>query len=309
MISQFTHAISRRLLAPLTAQMEIQRVLAGQTRIHQLRDLSPRNLRAAEARIFSQGGEDGIIQKLIQHLPGIPPSFVEFGVQDYWESNTRFLLLNDYWRGLVLDGSAACVAAIRAQETCWRHGLEARETFVTREDIGAILRDSGFGGELGLLSIDIDGNDYWVWEAIEQRPWIVIVEYNSLFGSRGRFSVRYDRAFERTRAHHSNLYFGASLAALCTLAEHKGYVFVGANTLGANAFFVRRDVAAPFRALTVEEGFVATPSRQSRDAEGRLTFLDFEAGRRAIAHLPVHDFVEGRERPFGEAEGLNGPAT
>jgi len=304
MISRVINAISRRMLAPVATHLEIQRILAGQIRIHQLRDVPPADLRAAEARIFSQGGEDGIIQKLIQHLPGIPPTFVEFGVEDYRESNTRFLVLNNYWRGLVLDGSADNIAAIRRQDLYWRQGLDARQAFITRENIGGLLRDAGFGGELGLLSIDIDGNDYWVWEAIEQRPWIVIVEYNSLFGSRGQFSVPYDPAFNRTRAHHSNLYFGASLAALCALGERKGYVFVGTHALGANAFFVRRDVAVLLRALTPEEGFVATPSRQSRDTEGRLTFLDYDAGRRAMAHLPVHDFVTGRERAFGEAEGL-----
>ena len=118
-------------------------------------------------KVFSQFGDDGIIQYLIQHLQVQPQSFVEFGVENYSEANTRFLLLNDNWRGLVLDGSEDSLEALRSEDIYWRHDLTAVAAFIDRDNINGLLARNGFSGRLGLLSIDIDGNDYWVWERID----------------------------------------------------------------------------------------------------------------------------------------------
>ena len=126
------------------------------------------------------------------------------------ESNTRFLLRKDNWRGLVIDGSPTNVSSIRRLPEFWQHELTAVASFITRDNINDLFRDAGYTGEIGLLSIDIDGNDYWVWEAIEVvSPVIVVVEYNSVFGPDATVTVPYDPAFTRRAAHHSNLYFGA----------------------------------------------------------------------------------------------------
>ena len=301
MISRVINAVSRRLLAPIAADLEIQRTLAGQIRIHQLLGVPPADLRHAEARIFSQGGEDGVIEKLIQHLPGIPRSFVEFGVQNYRESNTRFLLMNRDWRGVVIDGSAENIVAIQRQDVAWRHDLTASCAFITRENIGEIIASQTDANALGLLSIDIDGNDYWVWEAIDARPWIVVCEYNSLFGPHGQFTVPYRADFDRFRAHSSGLYFGASIAALAALGEKKGYTLLGSNAAGTNLFFLRRDLAGSFRAQAAAEAHVEIRIRQSRDPKGALTFLDYHASRHLIGELPVTDVARGCEVPLAEA--------
>ena len=167
--------------------------------------------------------------------------------------------------------------------------------FVTKENIDAALVDAGFVGDIGLLSIDIDGNDYWVLEAITSiKPRIIVAEYNSTFGPTQAVTVPYDPTFNRLQAHHSGLYFGASLPALCHLAERKGYRFVGSNSAGINAFFVRDDVVGTLPTLRPEDGWVESVVRESRDHTGRLTYLDSHVDRLSlIADLPVYD-VEHR---------------
>lgn len=110
--------------------------------------------------------------------------------------------------------------------------------FVTTENINDLFRGNGVDGDIGLLSIDINGNDYWVWEAIKDvSPRIVMVEYNARFGSHRAVTVPYDPAFGRAKAHHSRIYYGASLAALVLLGSRKGYEFVGCNSTGNDAFW------------------------------------------------------------------------
>lgn len=279
-------------------------VLAGRALAEALRGCEPRSLSEVEFRVFSQWGEDGILQYLVRALPGLPRAFVEFGVQDYLESNTRFLLLKDNWSGLVLDGSADDIDAIRASRLHWRHDLTARCAFITRENINALLAGRFQADGIGLLSIDLDGNDYWVWEAIQARPGIVVCEYNGLFGDGRALSVPYLADFERGKAHYSHLYFGASLPALRRLAGRKGYVFVGANSAGNNAFFVREDLASPFAALVAGAAYVAPKYRESRDRSGALNFLSGEDRLRAIRDLPLVDVESGRSAPIREWFGL-----
>lgn len=273
--------------------MDDLKLLTGRLLANQVR-AAARNLREAEFKVFSQFGDDGIIQYLIARLeiPEALASFVEFGVQDYSESNTRFLLLNDNWRGLVMDGDSANIESIMARDMYWRHDLTALCRWIDRDNIDAILRESGFAGRIGILSIDIDGNDYWVWQRIEAvQPVIVIAEYNSVFGGRQAITVPYDPAFHRTRAHYSNLYWGASLPALEDLARAKGYAFVGSNLAGNNAYFVHNSYIGRggVTAVTLEQGYVESHFRESRDERGRLTYLGGAARRQMIAGMPVYD--------------------
>src|SRR5262249_45012672 len=152
------------------------------------------------------------------------------------------------------------------------HGLRAVRAFVTRENIDQLLVDHGFAGDLGLLSIDIDGNDYWVWEAIRSaRPAIVVIEYNYRFGKERAVTIPYDPSFVRSRAGTGILYFGASLKALCLLGRRKGYCFVGCNSHGVNAFFVREDLRPPgLKELTCEEGYVRGRFKEVSNAAGEF---------------------------------------
>lgn len=281
---------------------ESAQLLLGEVLSRQLRERGPLpRLRDAEFQVFSQFGDDGIIQYLIHLLGPLEERFIEFGVEDYSESNTRFLLSHDNWRGLVIDGSRAHVDHIRRQPYSWRHDLTSAHALVDRENVNSLFRGHGFSGPIGLLSVDIDGNDYWVWEAIDAvDPAIVVCEYNAVFGATAAVTVPYDPAFQRTRAHHSNLYWGASLSALCRLADRKGMDFVGTNGAGNNAYFVRRDRLGPLRPVPAPEGFTDSRFRESRDRRGRLTFLGGAARRAAIADLPVMDVERNRIVRVGE---------
>jgi len=232
------------------------------------------NLAEVEFRIFSQFGDDGIIQFIVNKLKISNKFFVEFGVENFREANTRFLLQNDNWGGLVMDCSEDHVNEIQNQWYFWRHSLEARSEFVTRENINNILRQAGVSEDIGLMHIDIDGNDYWVWEAItEIHPVIVIMEYNSLYGAERRITTPYEEDFDRYRYHYSGLFFGASLAALIEQGSRKGYAFVGCNSAGNNAYFIRVDQIADLPVKSLSEGYVESSFRQHRDEDGELTFL------------------------------------
>jgi hypothetical protein len=267
---------------------KIQEAL-GRIEGRQLRGLPVADIQGAEFRTFSQWGEDGILQHLLRHIAVTKKIFVEFGVENYTESNTRFLLTNDNWAGLVIDGSAKNVDYIKSDDIYWRFNLKAENAFITRENINDLIRRNGIEGEIGLLSVDIDGNDYWVWEAIDVvDPSIVVLEYNARFGPERAVTSPYDAGFIRTTAHHSNIYYGASLAALCLLGKRKGYAFVGCNTAGNNAFFVRselRPLSLP--ELKPTEGFVRAQFRETRDETGVLTLLTEAQEAAILNHTPL----------------------
>lgn len=196
----------------------------------------------SEFKVFSQFGEDGIIQDLISKLNLKNKSFVEFGVENYEEANTRFLLENNNWKGLIIDSSKKNINFIKNQDYYWRFDIEAKCNFITKENINNIIKESNIPYNTGILSVDIDGNDYWIWDAINViYPDVVIIEYNARFGPDRSVTIPYDKSFDRTNNKTSKIYYGASLMALCKLGRKKGYELVGTNSNGNNAFFVKKD--------------------------------------------------------------------
>jgi hypothetical protein len=243
----------------LELRVEYAQESLGRIELRQLQETQSFNLTDHEFHAFSQWGEDGIIQFLLDHIEIERKIFVEFGADNYnFESNTRFLLTNNNWAGLVMDGSNSAIRQLKNNRIYWLYNLKAVCAFITRDNINDLLIENGVTGEIGLLSIDLDGNDYWVWRAISAiNPVIVIVEYNHRFGPDVAVTIPYDENFDRYKAHPSRLYFGASLKALCKLGNQNGYSFVGCNSNGVNAFFVRNDKKPEsIKALTAEEGYV-----------------------------------------------------
>lgn len=279
----------------LNTKVENQAVLLGRlfAQINRTREQEIlNNIHESEFKVFSQWGDDGIIQFLINYLdiPKTAERFVEFGVENYTEANTRFLLINNNWQGLIMDGSDENMKYVQQDDIYWRFQLEAKPVFVTRENINDLLSESGMTGEIGLLHIDIDGNDYFVWQTINVvDPIIVIVEYNSVFGSDKPWSVAYDKGFVRAKYNYSNLYWGSSLLSLCDLAAEKGYGFIGCNSNGNNAFFVRNDKLKALKTLKAAEGFVMSKFRESRDSHGNLTFVTGSARLDVIKGMEVYN--------------------
>jgi len=244
----------------------------------------------SEFRVFSQWGEDGLIQYLLDRVPTPNRIFVEFGVENYLESNTRFLAVNDSWSGLVMDGSQKNIAFIKADPISWACQLKSACAFITRENINELLESNGIAGDIGLLSVDVDGNDYWIWEAVSCiSPRIVICEYNSLFGPTARVTTPYDPAFVRGNAHYSKVYYGASIAALESLGRSKGYTLVGGNSAGNNCFFVRNDLATALTQVNAEQAYRRARFRECHDESGRLNHAGFEQQLACIGDLMVFD--------------------
>ena len=243
-------------------------------------------LRTREFKVSSQNGEDGLLAFIFSEIGVTNREFVEFGVGDGRECNCANLAARFGWSGLMLESDAA--AARRAREhyarLARRDGrvVEVRQAHVTAENINETISNAGTQGEIDLLSIDIDGNDYWLWEAIDAiEPRVVVIEYNASLGMRS-ISVPYDPGFVRFRKHRSGWYHGASLAALAKLGQRKGYDLVGADSRGVNAFFVRAEARRGcLRAVNAEEAYYPQKTR--------LTAATVEQQFDAVRHL---DFVE-----------------
>ena len=255
----------------------------------------------AEFRVYSQWGEDGIIDWLLEHVPVCKTRFIEFGVSSFEEANCRFLLKHRNWRGLVMDGSESYMSALRARSEYWMYDVTGVKAFVTAENINQIITENSFAGPVGILSIDVDGNDYWIWDAIHcVDPAIVICEYNPILGDTRPVVVPYDPEFERFRGHHSGLYFGSSISALIALGEKKGFTFVGSCLNGINAFFVRNDLAGPV--LHRLGAVKAYPSRHrdSRDENANLSFTSGIDRFTLIKDQTVLDVKTGRKLRLGQ---------
>jgi hypothetical protein len=279
-----------RQLKSLPRRMEAVQTSIGRIEAYLRLNDTTAELSRHEFKVYSQNGDDGIIQFLLNRVPIEQKIFVEFGVEDYTEANTRFLLQNNYWSGLVIDGSPDNIARIVRERIYWQYNLKAICAFINCENIDDILMSNGLSGDIGLLSIDIDGNDYWVWQAIKAvSPRIVICEYNSSFGPTHKVTTPYDPTFVRSQAHFSYLYYGTSIAALDYLAKELGYSLVGSNRAGNNLFFVRNDVRGTLPVLTPEQAYVKAQFREARNAQGQQIPLDFAQRVAQIADLPLYD--------------------
>lgn len=296
----FTHGLDSKLDKLTMLHANLLSIQHKQLYRQQLMGGGAVDIRDFEFSAYSQNGEDGILDLLIESLEldsphsSYPRAFVEFGVQDYTESNTRYLLKKRNFMGFIIDGSATHIESIKQDGIYWKHDLEAQCAFITKDNINTLIKqwlDSRKLDNIAILSIDIDGVDYFVWEAIEcVKPAIVVVEYNALFGESLCVSVPYRADFDRFLAHHSGLYFGASIKALISLGKSKGYIFVGADSSGTNAFFIHQSLESklPFSTAPLQEYCSTHHARQSRDTFGNLSFLQGDERLKAIKHLPLH---------------------
>jgi hypothetical protein len=207
-----------------------------------------------QKRIYCAKAEDGIIEEIFNRIGEGNKSFIEFGVSSRgYENNSLYLLLKG-WNGLWIEG---CETVLSMDDKGpgplyhYRHTVEAREKYIkerrlkviscyiTAENIEELFRQGAVPLELDLLSIDIDGNDYWVWKAIKQyRPRVVCIEYNSSLGDRVSCAMDYDPDWRWDGSY----VFGASLVALEKLGRLKGYSLIGCDFTGINSYFVRDDL-------------------------------------------------------------------
>ncbi len=276
-------------LKNLNKQLNELKILTGLNLLEGQKDNA--NINDHELKVFSQFGEDGIIDFLVKKIDLKTRTFVEFGVEDYEESNTKFLLEAKNWKGLVFDSSQKFIDTIKKKDFYWRNNLIAVKAFITVENIDNLIKKNFLHKEVGLMSIDIDGNDYWVWKAIESyKPAIVIVEYNARFGYQKSVSIPYKEKFDRISEHHSSIYFGASLAALHKLGKEKGYSLVGTNLNGNNSFFIRDDLIKKnnnIKTFTPEQCYHANSFNELRDKKGNILDRDSLVEKKILDKLPL----------------------
>jgi len=232
------HLISNPLTRPLLFTWHRFRKKWGTIREKYVARKYPQCLLNFEQRVFSQNGEDGIIAEIFDRIGTTEKFFVEFGIQDGTECCTRNLLENQGWSGAWIEGSPEL--AERASQKFSQYPIKVLNRFVTTENIVACFEAVAVPREFDLLSIDIDGNDYWMWKALGRHysPRAVIIEYNATFGPRQSWIMPYDPGFR----HDATAYFGASLEAMARLGMDLGYRLIGCESRGINAFFVRSDL-------------------------------------------------------------------
>ncbi len=253
-----------------------------------------KNLSELEFSVFSQWGDDGIINWLTDKIPIRNRIFVEIGTEDYKESNTRFLLKYKNWKGYLIESNDLHVKNIYKQSVVWKHDLEALNIKVQKNNINKIFKNLKLPKEIGLLSLDIDSNDYWIWNEIDIiKPTIFVCEFNSIFGDKKAISVPYDKNFERKKLHYSNLAFGASLEAFKFLCKKKGYIFLGTNSSGVNAYFIYKNY---FKFIKKKiKKFESFPStiRESRDKSFKKSFVGSNNRFNKIRGINVVDIKSG----------------
>ncbi len=180
-------------------------------------------------KVFSQNGEDGIIEKIFELIGIHNKYFVEIGVETGSECNSRNLLENKGWKGLALD---------REKYGHLKHFMSINYEHITAENINNIFVKYEVPKKFDLLSIDVDGIDWYLWEAIENYAYrVLVIEYNAFVDSTKDWKVKYDPNFKWNRTN----YFGASLLALNNLGKEKGYTLVCCDGTGTNAFFIKNE--------------------------------------------------------------------
>jgi hypothetical protein len=266
-----------------------------------------RHLWDAEVSVYSQWGEDGILDYLCDALNLAKPRALELGVGNYTECNTRFLAQYRAASVVAVDGRKDLARTVEALGLGWKTKILALEEWITPQSVvGICQRARDFMGAIDILSLDIDGNDYWVAKELDlESVQVIVVEYNPVFGGVHPLTVPRNDQFDRTKAHFSWLYYGASLRAFIDLFDKSGYVLVGTNRVGNNAFFVRQDLAPlvnldrpDIENLAV---YVDWRVRESRDARGELSYLSDRARERVIEDLPMVNILTGQTSSFAES--------
>ena len=255
-------------------------------------------------KVFSQNGEDGILDYLIEMLNLKNLNFIEIGVGDYSECNTRLLYSLRHCKGLVIDSNKELKLNVQKYESFYKGSLEVINRKINIENFKKIIIENN---NIDLFSIDIDGIDYWLLNEIPDRySKIVVAEYNPLFGSKIEISVPYDGNFDRTSYHYSNLCYGASIKAINNLMEKKGFKLIGVNDLKNNAFFVRKDEINKINLDEVSDNdldeFCNFNFRESRNKYGDLTYMNKKDAFNLISGCKVYDIKSKSEVTLSELQ-------
>jgi len=273
MIKKFFHQIFRKHKDKKIFMIGNSHILNARRNYESIENLSD-----LDYQIFSQNGEDGILDYLLYQLKIQKPKFLEIGVGDYSECNTRFIFERCSSKGTIIDLLDNLEKKVKKNVLLWKGELNVINKNINSENILNILNEYNTLNQLDLFSLDIDGIDYWILEKMPQNfSKIAVLEYNPLFGAELEITVPNIDNFNRTQYHYSNLCFGMSLKAAINSMDKKNFYFVGTNLFRNNAFFVSKDFTKEkfFKNLKVNDMYNSTDANftESRDENGNLNYL------------------------------------
>ena len=271
---------------------EVQ-ISQNKNRYEEIRDLTE-----TEVKIFSQNGEDGIIDYLVNKLKLNTKNFVEIGVGNYRESNTRFLYNKYHPKGLIIDYIDDMEKKVKPFVNLWKGDLRIYNKQINSENILDILNNS-CDYEIDIFSIDIDSIDYWIIEKLNRNiSKIFVAEYNPVFGSKLEVTVPNISGFERNKYHYSYLCYGMSLKALINLMDKKGYYFIGTNLQKINAFFISKEFKKEefFKNIEIKslDNYTDSNIRDSRDRNNNLSYLSGDKKFKEIEECEVINLKENK---------------
>lgn len=269
-----------------------------------------KSLSDTEFKIYSQNGEDGILDYLIFSLGIKRPKFIEIGIGDYSESNTRFIFERTSPKGMVVDSIPNLENKIKKRIKIWKGDLKIVNKEINSDNVLDTLKKDQMMVDLDLFSIDIDGIDYWILDKLPKNFCkIAVLEFNPTFGSQINITVPNIKDFNRTNYHYSNLCFGMSFQAALKLMEKKNFYFIGTNLFNNNAFFISKDypIKKYFPKLVVERSSFTGIShfRESRDISGNLNFLSGNDKIKEILNCNVVDLNNNKLKKIKELINSN----
>ena len=237
-----------------------------------------RLLKDVDYKIFSQNGEDGILDYLISSLKLDSPKFLEIGVGDFTECNTRFIFERCAPKGTIIDCMNNLEENVKKNLDLWKGDLKIINEKIDTDNFYDLVLNSKCLVDLDIFSIDIDGIDYWIINELPKNfSKIAVLEYNPTFGFDLEVTVPNISNFDRTKYHYSNLCFGMSFKAAVNLMDKKGFYFVGSNFLKNNAFFVSKKYKKNvyFKNLKIDntKSNIESNFRESRDRKNKLNYL------------------------------------
>jgi len=262
-----------------------------------------KNINDLDYKVFSQNGEDGIIDYLLHSLKIDKPKFVEIGIGDYSECNTRFLFERTSPKGLVVDCIEDLKIKVSKNVKLWRADITILEKFISSKNINLILKKYGFDKNIDLFSLDVDGIDYWILKELPRNfSKIAIIEFNSTFGSEKEVTVPYKENFDRSKYHYSNLCYGASLKAINNIMKKKGFIFIGTNLHRINAFFVSKKYISKI-GLRIPKNkdlkkYVDSNIRESRSKNNLLNYLSGDKKIQIIKDCEIIDLSKKAPKRF-----------
>lgn len=258
------------------------------------------DLNDTEVKIFSQNGEDGILNYLINKLHLQNKNFVEIGVGNYRESNTRYLYQKYYPKGLIVDCLKELELKVKPHVNLWKGDLRICNEQINSNNIQNIL-NKYCDYEIDIFSLDIDSIDYWIIKKLNNNiSKIFVAEYNSIFGHEIEVTVPDISGFDRSKYHYSNLCYGMSLKALIRLMEKKGFYFIGTNLQKNNAFFISNvfEKNKFFKNIQIKqlEFYTNSNIRESRDKRFKLNYLSGEKKINEIRDCEVIDLKNDKNQ-------------